>query len=111
MEITITDALVIKASGWYNEEEKELHDIACLILRRDKDRLVLKYKKEKKERELLELEQQLDIPVEMRHHNSKPVEISDEEIEKESRKESHLSSSSQSFIRGVKWYREQLKNK
>ena len=66
------------------------------------------------EKEMFELEQQLDIPSHMRWHNRElpQQEISDEQIEKWAKEQSKIEpTGAEEFgrIMGAKWYREQIK--
>lgn len=65
----VIDALIVLIGGWRTEDEKELSKMAMETLLTEKEKIVLQYKKEKVERELFELEEQLDIPGVMRYHN------------------------------------------
>ena len=56
MELTIEQALCILETGWKDEEDKILYDLARGLVHRESRKLFLKYKSEKAQKELKELE-------------------------------------------------------
>lgn len=56
MDLTIEQALCILETGWKDEDEKNLYDLAKGLIHRESRKLFLKYKLEKAQKELKELE-------------------------------------------------------